>query len=154
MSREIDTSDLESLEAEDLKYLHDRNQISTSEFAEALGVSEGELKGRLQEVAEGATLSLEERANTGTANTAGLKEEEYEQRLKVNNGLTDEGEEPEGDEDEEEEETSYEDMTNDQLRAELAGRELSTSGNKEAMVQRLQADDESEEEEEEEEEQE
>lgn len=40
------------------------------------------------------------------------------------------------------EDTKYDDLTNDELREELASRELPTSGNKADLIERLVADDE------------
>lgn len=50
--------------------------------------------------------------------------------------------EPEADQDEEEEDVSYSDWTTDELRTELASRDLHVGGNKADLIARLEADDE------------
>ena len=144
MSREVDKSDLGSLEDEDLFYLHQRNQITTKEWAEARGETEQQLAESLQQLYQNG-IPLEDRPNTGTANTGGATAQEYEQNLRARNGV---GDDDEDGEEEDDEAVPYEEQSNDDLRAELSRRGLSVSGKKEELIQRLEEDDESDEDEE------
>lgn len=143
MSRDVDSSDLNALELDDLKYLHDRNQITDQEFAEALGVSTNELTTALRNGSQNQ-LALEDRPNTGDANTAGR-------------GLETEDNSDDDDDDEEEEDDGIlrppydrEGVTNDMLRAEIVRRnedrdeddQLSVSGKKDDLIAILESDDE------------
>lgn len=148
MSREVDTSEgLDSVSDEDLVYLHQRGQVEDHYMAER-GIS-------LTDYSKNA-VSLEDTANTGTANTAGLTKEQYERRISE---LEDELEETkaeleakaeaqDADDDEDEVEDDglvapydQDDVTVDDLRQELVRRNLQVSGNKAELIQRLNDDD-------------
>lgn len=138
MSKTIDLSKgVEGLSEDDLLYLAQRDNQDAIRELEAREASIDQSKGR----------PLEEVANTGDANTRGETIEELEARLaamKAEQGAGD------ADEDDEDEELDYESMSNDDLRAELARRELSVSGKKEDLIARLEEDDASEDDEDEE----
>jgi hypothetical protein len=147
LSRTVDKSDLSSLSDEDLIYLHTRSEITTRELAEARGISESQAESQIREALL-HHVPLSDRVNTGDANTAGLDADEYKRRTRVQNDLPpDEDEDEEDDEDTEED--AYDGMTNDQLRAELASRDLPVSGKQEELIRRLREDDASEEDDEE-----
>lgn len=147
MSRNVDKSDLKALEADDLKYLHDRNQITDEQLAEALGASVKDVRNALQ---SRSSIPLEDRPNTGDANTINLTKEEYEALLAKASGASDE-DENEDDSSDEGLEPPYdrEGITNDMLRAEIARRnedrdeddQLSLSGKKEDLIATLEEDD-------------
>ncbi len=131
MSREIDTTDLDALSDEDLVYLHQRDRVEdyvlTDRGIDIVDYSK-------------TSVPLEDRANTGTANTAGLTKEQYERRIAELEGQL---EEALADEDDDEvDDRPYAERNNDELREELARRELEVSGNKAELIARLTADDE------------
>jgi hypothetical protein len=148
MSREVDTSEgLDSVSDEDLVYLHQRGQVEDHYMAER-GIS-------LTDYSKNA-VSLEDTANTGTANTAGLSKEQYERRIaELEDELEDaraeleaKGEAQESDEDEEDDEDEglvapydQDGVGVDDLREELVTRGLPVSGNKAELIQRLLEDD-------------
>lgn len=152
MSREIDMSgDLASLSHEDQVYLAQRGLLPTS------AVSLEKQRAMLT-VGE---LSLEERANTGDANTANLTIEELEELLEAKRAeaAADDPAKAFGKEGVEAAETAedevlppYDRYTNAQLTAELIRRneerdeddQLPIAGNKAELVARLEADDEEE----------
>ena len=118
MSREIDMSDPGSWTEDDIRYLAERDRLPADMRADYQF-----------EAAEPPP--IEELANTGDANTAGLTKEEHEARA----AALAEDDEDEG------LEAPYDDYNNDELRAELARRELEVSGNKATLIERLEADD-------------
>lgn len=140
MSKDVDQSDLSALNYDDLKYLHDRAQITTAQMAEALGMKERDL---VKKLVEKEPVDMDRVANTGNANTRNLTpeqfQEEVDRRRAANAG---ESGQPEA----EEEEVEYSSMSNDDLRVELARRNLSVQGNKAELIARLEEDDASDEE--------
>lgn len=138
MSKDINTSDLGSLSDEELQYLAQRDNQEAVALLEERGASVDLSQPR----------SLDQIANTGDANTGGETIEQLEARLarmRAEQGVSEDDED-----DEDEEEMDYEFMSNDDLRAELARRDLSVSGKKEDLIARLEADDASEEDDEDE----
>lgn len=131
-------SDLSALSDEDLIYLHDRSQITTQEFADALGISRSELESQLRDRTQKG-IPLEERANTGDANTANLSAEEFQRQAEAN---------AEDEDSEEDEDADYSTWTNDELRAEIQrrndeeGKDLDIMGKKAELIAVLEADDE------------
>jgi len=119
MSRKIDSSDLDALSNEDLVYLHARGRVG-DHVLEARGIS-------LADYTIGS-LPLEERANTGTANTRGLTKEQFERETAA---LADD------DDDDDEDDTPLEELTNDQLRVRLTRLNLSVMGRKDELIARL-----------------
>jgi hypothetical protein len=129
MSREIDLDDPDSWTDEDVQYLGDRQQLP------------GEMQQKWDEsvLKEGhpglpEETPLEDQAHTGDANTAGISKEEHERRTAALAEEEDEGLS-----------APYDDYTNNELRAELARRELDVSGVKDDLIARLNEDDENEE---------
>lgn len=138
MSKNIDLSKgVEKLSDADLFYLAQRDN------AEAL--AELQRRGKSLDLSQGRT--LEEYAHTGDANTRGETIEELEARLKrmkEEQGANSSGFESE-DEEDDDEDVDYSSWSNDELRAELARRNLSVDGKKADLVARLEEDDASEE---------
>lgn len=140
MSRTIDLSNgVEGLDEDELLYLAQRDNQEALAELQRREISTDQSGGR----------PLEEVANTGDANTRGESIEELEARL-ARMKAEQAADEDESDE-EDDEEMDYESMSNDDLRAELARRDLSVSGKKEDLIARLEADDASEEDDEDEE---
>lgn len=134
MSRTIDPDKIASgdLDEDERRYLQDRGLLP----AGVDGVSD-----KLNEA-----MPLEARANTGDANTEGLSIEQLEAQLaaakkaqKKLPKIEDEG----GIEELEDEDMDldYDDMNNDERRAELSRRGLIVSGNKEELIARLRRSD-------------
>lgn len=137
MSREIDTSDLDALSDDDIIYLHQRDKVADYVLADR----------GIDVVNYGkAQVPLEEQANTGNANTAGLSKEEFERAIELLRAdqATEAEADDEDDEDDEEDTRPYEERTNDELREELARRNLEVSGNKAELIDRLTEDDDTE----------
>lgn len=91
--------------------------------------------------------SLDSRPNTGTANTAGVTTEEFEEQLEkskkaqtVQPVIQDKGG-IEVIEDDETIELDYDEMNNNERRAELSRRGLAVTGNKEELISRLRRSD-------------
>lgn len=132
MSKDIDTDDLESLSDEDLQYLAARD----NQEAQAL------LDDREVDTDQSKAPPIDEQANTGDANTAGLTIEELEAKLET---MKAEQEVEEG----ETEEVDYETLTNDELRTEIVRRnedrdeadQLSVDGRKAELIATLEDDD-------------
>jgi len=152
MSRTIDWDGtqeaLADLDEDDLKYLHDRNQITDEQWAMARDFDEDELQ---PSVDLSKPPPIEEVANTGDANTAGLSKSQHEHRMKRM------AREQADDREVEESEAivapeDYANAKNDDLRAEIARRnedrdeddQLPLTGNKQALIDVLEADDEAE----------
>lgn len=114
MSRDIDMSDLSALSKEDLEYLRVRGRLTPEQESEYFG-------DEAPEPPKG--MSLDETPYTGDENTLASVQTEEE-----GNGAT------LGPDD-------YADASNDRLKEELRRRGLSTSGNKDTLVERLEADD-------------
>lgn len=113
MSRKVDRSDLSALSGEDLEYLRARGQLTPDQEKELLGDAE-------QPKAPEAP-SLEDTEYTGDENTA--------PSVQTNDGsptMTPD---------------DYADASNDRLKEELRRRGLSTSGNKQELIDRLNASD-------------
>jgi hypothetical protein len=130
MSREIDTDDLESLSDEELQYLAQRdNQEASALLAE-----------RDIDTDQSKEVPIENQANTGDANTAGLTIEEQEAKVEA---MAAEQEVEEG------EDLDYESMVNDDLRTEIVRRnearadddQLSLEGRKADLIATLREDD-------------
>lgn len=139
MSKDIDTSNgVEGLSDDDLLYLAQRDNQDAIR----------ELENRNASLDQSADRPLEQVPNTGDANTRGETIEELEARLAR---MRAEQEAAEADDAEDDEDLDYNSMSNDELRAELARRDLSVQGNKAELIQRLEEDDASEEDDEEEE---
>lgn len=131
MSREIETDDLESLSDEDLQYLAQRdNQEAASLLAE-----------REVDTDQSKEPPIEDQANTGDANTAGLTKEEHEAKVETMAA--------EQEVETEEEDSDYESWTNDELRSEIVTRneshgdadQLSLEGKKADLIATLREDD-------------
>lgn len=112
MSRTVDTSDLSALSDEDLEYLRDRGLLTPEQETEFLGEAE-------PQNTEPAPLG----ENVGDENTLGAVFTEVE-----GNGATLSPD-------------AYADASNDRLKEELRRRGLSTSGNKQELIDRLEDDD-------------
>lgn len=114
MSRDIDTSDLSALSDEDLEYLRVRGRFSAEEEAELFG----------EEVRPPPQATpLEETPYTGDENTLAAVQTEQEGNAATLSA------------------DDYADASNDRLKEELRRRGLSTSGNKQELVERLEASD-------------
>jgi hypothetical protein len=142
MSKVIDTSDLGSLSDEDLQFLAARDNEEAASILDERGASLNLQKGT----------PLDQRANTGDANTAGETIEQLEARLArmKSEQAADAGDA--GDDDEDDEglgPDDYADATNDQLRSEIISRnegrdeadKLSLDGKKADLIATLEADD-------------
>lgn len=112
MSRDIDTSDLSALSKEDLQYLNDRGRLTPEQVAEHLGDDvPGPPEGQ----------SLDDIEYVGDENTvASVQTETGTPTLSPDD---------------------YEDSSNERLREELRRRRLSTSGNKQELIERLEDND-------------
>jgi hypothetical protein len=146
MSREVDVSDAGSLEDDDLQYAVQRDML-TREQLEEVGLDTPEkvaaflagdrvdpadkpYSGNHLVLSDEEVALIEKRRAKAEAEADATKAED---RIKVSTAV---------DEDEDEEETGdYEGWTNDDLRAELASRDLSVDGNKADLLARLQEDD-------------
>lgn len=152
MSKTIDpNTPLSELDEDDLLYLHQRSRITDAELAQALdqdGADEdavAEAMKQFSQAPDPANL-----ANTGDANTAGLDQEALARKVQRMakeqdaRSATPADELDEDDEDDDLDDVPYTDKrwTNDKLREELAGRNLSTEGNKQELIARLEKDDE------------
>jgi hypothetical protein len=151
VSREIEIpedGDLSQLSEDDLKYLHDRNQITDEQLAEATGRDEDEVVEEITDAGPHKGQPLEEVANTGDANTAGLSKEQHEKsvaKMTKQQAPSDDG----GDDGEAIASPPYDQNTNENLRAEIARRnesreeddQLPLSGRKEDLVATLEEDD-------------
>lgn len=158
MSRVIDPEKIQSgdLDEADMLYLAQRDQLPR-ELLEKLREDLDDDDEDPEELIRRALAikqrrSLKDQPHTGDVNTKGTTLAQTRRGAeKADDGLNrpEDYEEPE-DEDEEAEEVDYEAMTNEELRVELARRELSVNGNKAELILRLEENDaESEEEEEE-----
>jgi len=112
MSRKIDKSDLSSLSQEDLEYLRDRGQLTPDQERELLGDSQPQAP---------EAPSLDDTPYTGDENTA--------PSVQTNDGSATLGPD------------DYADASNDRLKEELKRRGLSTSGNKQELIERLEEND-------------
>lgn len=154
MSRTIDpTVDVQDLSDEEVQYLWDRddNRVTVEEMRrrglEPYGSQHPDRVTR-----ETAAQYLASMPDFGHANTAGKTEVDEplsDDQLKPRpENLTkpqlrgEDDPDDDDDDDEDEEEVDYNSYTNEELRTELASRELSVAGNKAEMVARLEADDE------------
>lgn len=132
MSRDIDVSKLDSLSSGDLKYLHDRNQITDEQLAEGLGRNVGEVRRALASPSR-TQADLEEEENLGDVGTVG------DENLVGNRPPPPQ----------ESETLEISEMTKVQLQEEIDRRNedrpeenrLSRSGTKEELLERLQADE-------------
>lgn len=118
MSREIDMEDPGSWDEDDIRYLGERDRLP----ADMLDQYQPKTPQQM---------NLDQLANTGDANTAGISKDEHEARVAASAE----------DEDDEGLELPYEQHTNDELRAELARRDLEVSGNKAELIERLEDND-------------
>ena len=147
MSRTISKEEaLASGDEADLRYLHERGRVSTEEVAAALGVREGKLHAAITE-AGGRDTPIEDKPNTGDANTSGhtiASHEAMVDRMRYDQGV---------DSDDDDEPLvlpeDYASANNDLLRAEISRRnesrdeddQLSLSGKKADLIATLEADD-------------
>lgn len=136
MARDVDLTDPDSWDDDDIRYLGDRALLK------------GEDLDRYRElVAAPEDMPLEERANTGDANTKGVTKEEHERQVAA---LAQEDEDDDDDEEDDEDEglePPYEEYRNEDLRAEivrraeLKGETPDLDGRKVDLVARLEAMD-------------
>jgi hypothetical protein len=112
MSRDIDTSDLSALSQEDLLYLQARGRLTPEQEQEFLGDVE---------TSAPQAPSLDDTPYTGDENTAPSVQ-------------TDDGSPTLSPDD-------YADASNERLKEELRRRRLSTSGNKQELIERLEDND-------------
>lgn len=134
MSKTIETTNLDSLSKDELRYLRDRGRLNPQQERDLLGEEPR------------ARFVNDPPPNTGDVNSTGEKP--------VFNNLSDAPGDTSGVEAARQraeaesrgttEEVDYEEMSNDELRDELKARNLKTSGSKDELVARLEADDESE----------
>lgn len=113
MSKKIDRSDLSALSQEELIYLRDRGQLTPEQEREYLSDAPS---------GPPEAPSLDETPYVGDENTAPA--------VRTDTGVATLAAE------------DYEDASNERLREELRRRGLSTSGNKQELIDRLEANDE------------
>lgn len=142
MSKQIEVpEDLTQLSESDALYLHQRGRLTDEQLALATGTDLGRTVDGLAQSHQPPP--LDEIANTGDANTAGITKEELEilQQRRAAAEAAENDDEDEDDDDDVLDPDDYESATNDQLRAELARRELDVSGRKDELIERLREDD-------------
>lgn len=134
MSRQIDTKNPDGWSDEDLVFAAQRDLIPRDRY---------DLQEKAQRLLQGLAepTPLDQLANTGTVNTAGLTKEEYERAVELlrmeQNGELEVDSDEEDDDDDEEEEDYDEGWNNDERRAELTRRGLVTTGDKAELIARL-----------------
>jgi len=137
MSKQLDLSDPTKLSDEDLQYALSRGKLpqdvvdSIMQDPERRAAATGNLF---------APTPIEDQVHTGTINSAGLTQAEYDRAVELLR------QEQGGDDDEEDEgsgepEDYDEGWNNDDRRAELSRRGLPVEGNKDELIARLLADD-------------
>lgn len=137
MSKRIDTSKPEKLTEDELRYLLQREPLprSVKRFLDAN-------PDRRPDMNLSRPKPIEDQVHTGTANSYGLTKEQLDEAVAAFKAQQDRDYEGEGDEEgDDEDEVDYDSMTNDELRAELARRELSVEGKKVDLIARLEEDD-------------
>lgn len=135
MSRHIDMDDRDSWTEEDLQYLAARDLLPPDLAADYVFDDEAR-KALSGDIA--TPRPIEETVHTGNVNTAGVTQEEFDRALELLR-MEQEGElEVDGSPPEDTEDEDYDGgWNNDQRRAELSGRGLSTVGHKDELMARL-----------------